>query len=93
MRPHWMTDDDLTMLEFLVDTGLAFTPKTLAFNMDSIGYYKAAARLPILEEHNMLEYPEPIDGVKNTGIYRASDTGKRFVAGDITLSELRELDK
>lgn len=91
MRPSWMTDDDLRILEYLVETDMALTPKGLAFNLDGVNYYKAAARLQHLREHDMLEFPAPIDGVKNDGIYQASELGKRFVDGDITLNELREL--
>lgn len=90
MRPHWMTEDDLTILRYLVDTELTLTPKDLAYNCDGIGYYKAANRMQHLRDYGMLEFPEPIEGVKPEGTYRASDLGKRFVAGDITLKELRE---
>lgn len=90
MRPHWMTEDDMTILEYLVDTGLTLSPKDLAYNLDGIGYYKAANRLQELRDRGMLEFPERIEGVKPEGTYRASELGRRFVEGDITLNELRE---
>lgn len=90
MRPHWMTKDDLIILEYLVETGLTLSPKDLAYNLDGIGYYKAANRLQHLRDRGMLEFPEPIEGVKPEGTYRASALGRRFVEGDITISELRE---
>lgn len=79
------------MLEYLVETGLTLTPKGLAYNLDEFSYYKVVGRLQHLREHGMTEFPEPIEGVSNTGIYRASELGRRFVNGDITLAELREL--
>lgn len=90
MRPSWMTEDDYRILEYLVETELTLTPKGLAYNLEGIGYYKAAARLQHLRDHGMVEFPESIEGVKPSGIYRASDLGRRFVEGEITLNELRE---
>lgn len=92
MRPHWMTEDDYDILEYLVESGLTLTPKGLAYNLDGIGYFKAASRLQHLREHGMAEFPEPIQGVKPTGIYRASELGRRFIAGDITVKQLREAE-
>lgn len=90
MRPHWMTEDDYRILEYLVETGLTLTPKDLAYNCDGIGYYKAAARTQHLRDRGMLEYPDPIEGVKPDGTYRATALGRRFIEGEITLKELRE---
>lgn len=86
-----MTERDEQILRYLVEHDLILTPKGLAYNLDAVNYYQAAGRLKHLEEHGMVEYPEPIEGVKRGGIYRASDLGRRFVKGDITLAELREL--
>jgi len=86
-----MTADDERILSFLVETDSTITPKGLAYSVPELTYYQAAQRLQTLRERGMAAYPEPIEGVKPGGAYRATELARRFVAGDITLKELRKL--
>lgn len=90
MRPNWMTEDDLSILRFLEETDIVATAKVIAYN-STVSYSQVRNRIPVLDRRGMIEPPdfEP-EGVKQTGTYRITEMGRRFVRGDVTVGEFRE---
>lgn len=91
MKPDWMTDDDIHILELLAETDASFTPKGMAFSLPAVNYYTIGNRLPVLKDRGFVEFPEQkVEGVDQSGVYKITDLGRRFLNGDITLAELRD---
>jgi DNA-binding HxlR family transcriptional regulator len=91
----WITEEDFVILNWLAERDIVTTPKVLAFETD-IPHETIKHRLRALESHNLLQHPpeEHVpSGVKATGVYGITDLGKRVASGDMTIQEMRELEK
>ena len=84
MRPRveWMTRADDYILEFFEDTGIIATPHVVAANIDYSRQY-VNRRVRRLAEHELVE---------NTGdgLYRITDRGREYLAGDLEAADLEE---
>ncbi len=90
---EWVSDGEYTVLEFLVAHDIAITPKTVAFELD-LPYNSVKQHLRGLHEAGFVATPDDVpEGLTNTGVYRITDAGRRYVEGDITIEELRNLSK
>lgn len=95
MPLNWMTDCDFQILEFLNRDGFRVTTKVIVLNLVSEDCSESTLRkrIPTLAERNLIKHPDSVpDGVSKTGVYEIAGMGKRIVEGDISLSELRELE-
>ena len=87
-----MVPDDETILEFLAEHQIPTTAQIMAFELD-VKHGQLKNRLRTLREHGMVKHPDDIpEGLSARGVYEISALGRRFLEGDITLNELRELD-
>ena len=82
---------DDAILELLEETGMALTPKVIAFQVE-YDYTYLRQRLRVLEDHGVVAYPEETpEGVSQTGVYEITSLGRRFLAGEATRDELEEV--
>lgn len=82
MRPRveWMTRADDYILEFLEETDIVATPQVIAANIDYSRQY-VNQRIRQLADENLVE---------NTGdgLYRITDRGHEYLAGDLDADDL-----
>lgn len=82
MRPRveWMTRADDYILEFFEESGIVATPHVVSANIDYSRQY-VNRRIRELTGHGLLE---------NTGggLYRITDHGRDYLAGDVDADEL-----
>ena len=87
-RPDWMSLKDGLILEFLAEYDLELPPKPLFRNLNrhghQIGYSTVRKRLGILEKHGLIRE------VSNGSYYEITETGRRYLEGQISPSELNE---
>ncbi|POG53805.1 MarR family transcriptional regulator [Haloferax marisrubri] len=84
MRPRidWMTRADDAILELLSEAGIAANPSTIAFNIDYNNRY-ISQRCRILSENGLVER------VHDTkAMYRITELGERYLAGDLSKVDL-----
>jgi len=84
MRPRvsWMTQGDIAILEFLHQKDIAATPAVVAYNIDfSAGYVRRRMRR-LLEEDLLTQVDE------NQGMYRVSEKGEAYLAGELDRDDL-----
>ncbi|MFC6954933.1 ArsR family transcriptional regulator [Halorubellus litoreus] len=83
-----MTPSDRDILEILANEGghreLVLTPRLIAENSD---WARDTIRehVVLLRDHNLIEYQD-----EAAGIYRLSDHGRAYLAGDLDVSELED---
>lgn len=93
MRPKWMVEDDMTILEFMRDHPTPTTAQILAFELDDIKHPQLKKRLRVLRDHGMVAAPEHTpEGLSARGVYEITEFGRRYLSGDITIQEFREMD-
>lgn len=84
-RADWMTGADDTILEFLAETDAAFSKRGLEVNFEQenieVSYSTLKRRLPILEEHNLVEELET-----EGAWYHITDEGRAYLAGEFDAS-------
>lgn len=93
---NWMTDCDYQILEFLDRPGLVATTKVIVLNLTSEDCSEPTLkkRVPTLRDRNLIEHPETVpEGVSKKGVYQITELGRRVVSGQISLSELHELEE
>lgn len=85
MRPivSWMTKSDPAILELLQESGLALPPAVVSYNIQGVSHPTVTRRLPILEEHEMVEKVE-----ESKGYYAITDRGSSYLAGEIDADDL-----
>ena len=91
MRPplaSWMTPADRAILERLWNEGndeLVLTPALIAENTD---YARTTVREHILKlrDHGLIEYHD-----KERAIYRLTQKGRAYLAGEIDVDELEDI--
>lgn len=93
MRPRvdWMVDRDVSILEFLHETGLALPPRTLQYNLETrrgrtISYSTVNRRLSKLEKAELVEKE-----YEHGGYYGITPKGRKYLAGELDSEDL-ELD-
>ena len=79
-----MTKADDYILETLADSGLVLSPAVIAFNIDYTRNY-VTSRLSELLKAEVVERPAP-------GMYKISDKGGEYLAGELDSSELVRLE-
>ena len=88
-RVEWMTRADDTILEFLLNDGnepLNASPTFVEANID----YKIShirGRIRKLHEAGLVEYYD-----ESRGIYRITDLGREYLAGEIDANDLQDTD-
>lgn len=79
---------DDAILELLDETGMALTPKVIAFQVD-YDYTYLRQRLRVLEDNGVVAHPDDTpEGVSETGVYEITPLGRRFLAGEATREDL-----
>lgn len=79
---------DDAILELLDETGMALTPKVMAFQIE-YDYTYLRQRLRVLENHGLIAYPETTPaGVSRSGVYEIAPLGRRFLRGEASREEL-----
>lgn len=79
---------DDAILELLDETGMALTPKVIAFQIE-YDYTYLRQRLRALQEHGLIAYPEETPaGVSQSGVYEITQLGRRFLGGEASREEL-----
>ena len=76
-----MTQADDRLLETLEDSGLILSPRILAVNTDYSRHY-VSERLAVLLDGELVEK-------ENGGLYRITDRGRAYLAGDLDADDLR----
>lgn len=96
MQPKWMGPHDKDILEFLSNYDIPLTAQIMAYRLEKelgIKHGLIKQRLRVLQEHGMVSKPdEHPEGLTGRGTYVISDFGKRFLEGEITIKEMRDLD-
>ncbi|PSP76166.1 MarR family transcriptional regulator [Halobacteriales archaeon QS_1_68_20] len=77
-----MTKADDYILELLADSDLVLSPAVVAYNIDYTRNY-VTGRLSTLTEAGLVERPD-------SGMYRITETGRAYLAGELDASELEE---
>ena len=80
-----MTPVDRDILERLENEGnreLVLTPALIAENTDW-GHQTVREHVSILRDHELIEYHD-----KKRGVYRLSDQGRKYLEGQIKVTEL-----
>lgn len=75
-RVSWFSPIDYEILSFFQTHDILVSPKVLSENIEYDRQY-TSKRCRELEKANIL-------CKKNSGLYRLSDTGKRFLSGDLS---------
>lgn len=89
--PGGITDDDYDILEFIASRELVTDPKTVSVNL-GIDHARVKHRMLHLLDAGFLKRPdETPEGMSDRGLYEATELGKTYARGDMTVSELREL--
>lgn len=78
------------VLAWFYEHDIVASPRTIAFELD-LPHNSIKQHCMALVEYGFLEHPQPPDGLTNTGIYAISNNGRRYIAGEMTISELRDL--
>jgi len=81
----WMTPVDRDILERLQNEGnreLVLTPALIAANTDW-SHQAIREHVSNLREHELIEYHN-----RKRGVYRLSDRGRKYLSGEIEVSEL-----
>lgn len=84
-RVPWMTNADLSVLEFLLNDGnreLKATPYIIAINID-FSPHTIRERVTPLREAGLIEYYDEAHGV-----YQITDKGREYLAGELTADDL-----
>lgn len=81
-RVSWMTQADDRLLETLEDTGLILSPRVLAVNTDYSRHY-VSERLALLLDADLVEKFDD-------GLYRITEQGQAYLAGDLDAEELED---
>lgn len=86
-RVSWMTNADDHILEFLLNEGnreVIATPAVIAENIDfNAGYVRQ--RVSKLLEEGLIEYHD-----EDRGMYRITERGRKYLAGDLDASDLED---
>lgn len=87
-RPSWASKYDDPILEFLDETGSAFPPSVLHFNLTwheiaSPAHSTVKRRLRILEQHDLVEKVD-----EQAGYYAISEKGRSYLSGELEPEEL-----
>ena len=84
MRPRveWMTRADDYILEFFEDTDIVATPHVVSANIDYSRQY-VNRRIRKLAENGLLEK-------SGDGLYRITERGRNYLAGDLDSDDLEE---
>lgn len=86
-----LDETELEVLEFLATRSIVADPKTIVANLD-VGKDKANNSLRKLERVGLVERPESVpEDISARGLFTATDLGRKYADGDMTLRELREL--
>ncbi|MDB2276654.1 ArsR family transcriptional regulator [Halorubrum ezzemoulense] len=87
MRPlvSWMTKSDPAILELLHESDLELPPAVISHNVDGVSHSTVKRRLPILDEHELVEKTS-----EKRGYYRVTGRGRAYLAGDLTTADLEE---
>lgn len=82
MRPRvaWMRPVDDWILECLESSGLVLSPRVIAHNID-YGRSYVGRRLQTLEANELVERVD-------TGFYRISDLGQKYLQGELSAEDL-----
>ena len=90
-RVDWMQSADIPILLYLSEHRwrIAAPPATVAVNV-GLSNTHANRRLKILEDAGLVETVD--DEVEKTGYYRITNYGERVIMGQVSASELNELD-
>ncbi|RQG97234.1 winged-helix domain-containing protein [Natrarchaeobius chitinivorans] len=82
-----MTDSDDTILEFLRETGAAFSKRGIQVNFENRGvkvsYSTIKRRLEHLENADLIECVE-----EKGGYYEITDLGKQYLEGELDAEDL-----
>nr|WP_167603407.1 helix-turn-helix domain-containing protein [Halorubrum sodomense] len=81
-RVSWLSPVDYEVLEFFESHDIVTSPKVLAANIDYDRQY-VSKRCQTLLSSGLLEQPED-------GLYRLSDLGRDFLAGDVEAEVIEE---
>jgi len=88
-RVSWMTNADDHLLEFLLNEGnreIIATPAVIAENIDfNPGYVRQ--RVSKLLENELIEYHD-----EDRGMYKITDRGREYLAGDLDAEELEDTE-
>ena len=87
MRPlvSWMTKSDPAILELLDESDLDLPPAVISHNVDGVSHPTVKRRLPILDEHGLVERTS-----EKRGYYRVTERGRAYLAGDLNADDLEE---
>ncbi|MFC4449812.1 MarR family transcriptional regulator [Halorussus aquaticus] len=81
-RVRWMSPIDYEILLFFEDHDILVSPKVLAVNIDYDRQY-TSKRCRKLTQEGILEQDD-------SGLYRLSDKGRKFLSGDLDAEELED---
>ena len=87
MRPlvSWMTKSDPAILELLDESDLDLPPAVISHNVDGVSHPTVKRRLPILDEHGLVEKAS-----EKRGYYRITERGRAYLAGNLNADDLEE---
>lgn len=82
----------LAILDWLNTHDAVATPRVLAFELRDYSHNSIKTEMRSLREFGFVAPPdEAPDGLSTTGVYRLTEDGRRYLNGDMTVAELREL--
>ncbi|TKX86132.1 ArsR family transcriptional regulator [Halorubrum sp. SS5] len=87
MRPlvSWMTKSDPAILELLHESDIDLPPAVISHNVDGVSHPTVKRRLPILNEHGLVEKTS-----EKRGYYRITERGRAYLAGDLDSDDLED---
>ena len=87
MRPlvSWMTKSDPASLELLHESDIDLPPAVISHNVDGVSHPTVKRRLPILDEHGLVEKVS-----EKRGYYRIPERGRAYLAGELDSADLED---